>query len=371
MKFSDRKLLGLKPRDTRYDIREQDGFSVRVFPSGRKVFQFVFDKDGSRHRVTIGEYPTVFSLADAREKHAELYRALKRGEDPARALEKKELTVSGLSKRFLVDYVARENTERTLKNRRMQFDNEVLPLIGGKAPASVTRADVLACLARHRAAGSATAHNHLLGTIKKMFNWAIEHELAEYNPAHLVKLMRTTPRSGLVSDVDMAAIMATVDRDSARILKLCLLTCCRPGEAQNICHEDIAGDWWTCEQHKGGITSLKRTWLTDDAKALIGTGSGLVFPGLIQQNGLAQYVQRKYDGRFQPRDIRRTVATSLRKMGYKKDAVSALLGHSRGVLEETYQLYEYDDDKIEMLTAWGNRLNGLIAVTTDTNLTSP
>ena len=55
MKFTDRKLLGLKPRESRYEVREQDGFVMQIYPSGKKVFQFVYSAHKKKHRVTIGE----------------------------------------------------------------------------------------------------------------------------------------------------------------------------------------------------------------------------------------------------------------------------------------------------------------------------
>ena len=271
MKFTDRKLLGLKPRESRYEVREQDGFVMQIYPSGKKVFQFVYSAHKKKHRVTIGEYPTVFTLAEAREKHAEFYRAAKRGESP-RAIANKNLTVGELGAKFLRDYVSKTNTPRTLHNRTLQFENDVYPHIGDKRAADVSRADVALCLTRLSNAGAATGHNHLLGSIKKMYNWAIERELVENNPAHLIKTMSTTPRDKLLSDDDISMIMSTADRDSAKILQLCLLTACRPGEAKRLKHEDIIDGWWICEQRKGGKISKKRTPLSISAKELIGTG---------------------------------------------------------------------------------------------------
>ena len=356
MKFTDRKLLGLKPKAHSYDLREQDGFVIRTYPTGRKTFQFVFRKEGKERRVSIGEYPRVFTLAEAREKHAELYRALKRGEDPARKQAVDGLTVKRLAGRFLTEYVKRENIERTYKNRKMQLEKDIYPVIGKKVAVEVSRSDVIACLKRHKGNGSATGHNHLLGTIKKMFNWAIENELVENNPAYMIKLMSTTPRQTLLSDSDMRGILSTRDTDSAKILQFCLYTGCRPGEARDIKHEDIERKWWTCKQNKGGTVSYKRTYLIPAALELVGEGKGKVFTGLNHQPGLSQYVQRKYGSGWQPRDIRRTVSTTLRKMGFNKDVVSSLLGHSRGVLLDTYQLYEYDTEKKEMLEAWEKKV---------------
>lgn len=106
MRLTDWKLIGLKPKPHAYDICEGNGFVVRVYPTGRKVFQFVYQSSGKQHRVSIGEYPTVITLAEAREKHARLYRAVKRGEQAPKVA----LTVNVLAERYLSKWS--ENKQR-------------------------------------------------------------------------------------------------------------------------------------------------------------------------------------------------------------------------------------------------------------------
>ena len=71
MKFTDRQIKALKPRKERYEVWETNGkgFGVRVAPTGRKSFIFLYRYQGTSRRITFGNYPKV-SLADGHAAHA-------------------------------------------------------------------------------------------------------------------------------------------------------------------------------------------------------------------------------------------------------------------------------------------------------------
>jgi hypothetical protein len=84
MKFTVRGIDALKPSANRYDMLESDGhgFGVRVAPSGRKSWIYLYHYGGRLRRMTLGVYPEM-SLAEAHKAHATARAAVKRGEDPA------------------------------------------------------------------------------------------------------------------------------------------------------------------------------------------------------------------------------------------------------------------------------------------------
>ena len=79
MRFTDVGVRNLKPKAQRYDLWEdgRSGFGVRVAPSGRKTFQYMFWKDGKARRLTIGRYGEM-TLADARLKYAGAKKAIEK-----------------------------------------------------------------------------------------------------------------------------------------------------------------------------------------------------------------------------------------------------------------------------------------------------
>ncbi|HEX2237119.1 MAG TPA: Arm DNA-binding domain-containing protein, partial [Gammaproteobacteria bacterium] len=84
MKFTVRGIAALKPKATRYDVLESDGhgFEIRVAPSGRKSWIYLYHHGGRLRRMTLGTYPNM-TLADAHKAHAAAHAAVKQGEDPA------------------------------------------------------------------------------------------------------------------------------------------------------------------------------------------------------------------------------------------------------------------------------------------------
>ena len=85
MKFTDRYILNLKAADKMQDIREGDGFGVRVLPSGVKTFFFLYRFDGKRRFLNLGHYdptPGAGTLAQARKAYIENRNIVNGGVDP-------------------------------------------------------------------------------------------------------------------------------------------------------------------------------------------------------------------------------------------------------------------------------------------------
>lgn len=68
MKISDRQVKNLKPRSERYEEWEGDGFGIRVFPTGKKSWVFMYRFEGKARRITFGHYPKM-SVAEAHAAH--------------------------------------------------------------------------------------------------------------------------------------------------------------------------------------------------------------------------------------------------------------------------------------------------------------
>src|SRR5215472_10940201 len=110
MRFTDKGIAALRPKGDRYEAWEdgRSGFGVRVAPSGRKSWLYMYRFDGKARRMTLGAYPAI-PLATARVKFAEAKRKLDHGEDPGALAKAEKVADRGANTvRQLVDeYLAR------------------------------------------------------------------------------------------------------------------------------------------------------------------------------------------------------------------------------------------------------------------------
>jgi len=59
MNLTDSRIAKLQPKSSQYDVRERDGFGLRVSPSGCKSFTYTYNLNGKRVRLTLGAWPTL------------------------------------------------------------------------------------------------------------------------------------------------------------------------------------------------------------------------------------------------------------------------------------------------------------------------
>src|SRR5260221_11344036 len=70
-----------KPAEKEYLISDGDGLFMRVLPSGKKTWQFIYTQGTRRRKLTLGDAADV-SLASARERAAAERARVDTGDDP-------------------------------------------------------------------------------------------------------------------------------------------------------------------------------------------------------------------------------------------------------------------------------------------------
>ena len=107
MRFTDRGIAALKPKAERHEVWEdgRSGFGVRVAPSGRKSWLFMYRFEGRPRRMTLGTiprsgWPTPAWLANAKRTSPW------RGSRPLRTEKKAERDASTV-KQLIGEYLAR------------------------------------------------------------------------------------------------------------------------------------------------------------------------------------------------------------------------------------------------------------------------
>ena len=296
-KFTDLLVKNLKPRDKEYIVREKGGFGVRVMPSGRKVFFFMYRVDGIRRFLNLGTYkdanfPNGVKLVDAHaEFEAELSKVklLKAGRaegvDPvlvklSKKAEREEIREASTVDDLIKDYIKKhaEKFKRSWKEDERLLMKDASPAWGKRKAADINKRDVVLLLEKIVERGSPGTANSVFRCIRKMFNWAVERDILEHSPCEGVKMpapINTGVRT--LSEAEIKALWANLDGASVsdeinRAIKLIFVTAQRPGEVIGMSTDEIDKDgrWWTIPAERSKNKKAHRVYLTDSALELIG-----------------------------------------------------------------------------------------------------
>jgi site-specific recombinase XerD len=349
--FTERFVASLKPKNTKYFIREGRGFAIQVLPSGTKTFVYIFELNKNKGYFLLGQYP-VISLADARIAYGEAYKLVKKGIDPrehkqvveeekARAAMEAALqaeadaraaadldkytfvnllkdgipenfipnTVEQLAAVWFVLYSKENHSKRWQETALSCIRVHILPAIGNSEITAVRHKHAVTLIQRIATAVPGSARN-AMKFCRQMFKYACRQEWAETQPFQ--EITESVPKIAQKADdrhLDDDEIVKAWDeitrspssKEVKRALKLILVSAQRPGEVAQMHRDQIKDRWWTIPADVAGKNEREhRVYLTDTALKLIADGEGYIFPsekgkkGHITQDTLSQSINRGY-----------------------------------------------------------------------------
>ena len=389
MRFTDRGIQALKPKAERYEVWEdgRTGLGVRVAPSGRKSFVYMYRFDGKPRRMTLGAYPKI-GLADARVLHAKAKQQRERGIDPGAAhIEKRRAerdaeTVRELVEEYLEKH-ARPNKRSAAVDERI-LGKEVLPVWGSRKAKSITRRDVIKLLDGIVDRGAPIMANRTLAVIRKMFNFAIGRDIIDASPCVMIQApARETPRDRVLSPAEIGAFWRGLAdakmSDQVRLaLKLMLVTAQRREEVTCAPWAEFGlGDKiWDIPASRTKNGRAHRVPLSPLALELLGEireaagNSEWLFPSPRTGNpitpaaishALRDNLEAVGVEGITPHDLRRSAASHMTELSISRLVVSKILNHSDGSITGVYDRYEYGPEQRRALEAWGARLKEIIS----------
>ncbi len=217
------------------------GFGVRVRPGGVKTFLIIYragtGRDAPLRKLTIGRFGSPWTADTARIEAKRLLGSVAGGADPAavKADRRSAVTVADLAARFMADHVAAKRKGRTAAEYQRLLDRIILPALGKKKLADVTRADV--ARVHHSCREAPYQANRVLAVLSKMFNlaeaWGLRPDGS--NPCRHVERNPERGRERLLSAAELARLGDALERSQASIfipaaIKLLLLTGARLSE---------------------------------------------------------------------------------------------------------------------------------------------
>jgi len=407
-RFTDMYIKKLKPAEKEYWKREGQGFSIRVLPSGEKVWYYIYTFEGRKRFMRLGEgnYPDV-SLADARGYFDAAKKKVKNGIDPIE--EKRQAALERKQTPLVADFI--DEYIKSVKKRLKRWQDveralkvEVLPRWGKRKITDITRRDITTLRNEIADRGAPIMANRCLAHVSGMFSFAVEESVIQESPyANIKRAKKEEPKDRALSVDEIKQLWTSLDGDtlmmSAEIkaaLKLILLTAQRPGEVIGMHSGELDGHWWTIPKERAKNGKAHRVYLSKTALSLIGDtkGKGYIFPsvssrvsketgkeGCITVNALSFAIRRNIKGQavrtdkvkrrkgegykrgpynsktlpenpnrigiesFTPHDLRRTAATLMASEKVPYEVRERVLNHTMGKMDATYNAHDFDDEK--------------------------
>jgi integrase len=315
----------------------------------------MYRHQGRQRWYTIGTYPPL-SLAEARKIAKRKLADVQKGGDPAteaieerKALEGRD-TFAWLAGLYLEKHARPFKRASSVREDERNISRELLPLWGSRKATDISRADVITLIEDVAERPAKVQANRVLALISKIFNFGIQRDLVQNNPAHKVaKPGSEHERERTLKPEELRAVwnaLAAEPRHFEIMFKLSLLTGQRPGEVRGMTWPeiDLKGGWWTIPRERTKNKMTHQVPLTDEVRVLLESMrahnpasdsylwvAGVTLPLSSPRKALRRITER-CGASFTVHDLRRTVATGLGELGCNRTVIAKVLNHSeRGV----------------------------------------
>ncbi len=338
--------------DTVFWDSELQGFGVRVYASGRKVY-IVQTRAGGPHpvRVTIGRVG-VITPEEARRRAAQIISRIKAGEEPVPEPEAVTLakgpTVGELVETYIKEVVEVRLKPKSAKTYRGPIDNHILPAFGRKPALSIDHAAVSAF--HHSLRRTPRMANQAVEVLFRIYRAAEERETIPEgsNPCRQIAMNRPRRHERFLTDEEFQRLGWALDeaeekggarKYAAMAVRLLLLTGCRKNEIVYLHwdHVDLeAGEMRlpdtktgprTVQLSPAAVELLERIPRVDGNPHVIAGARGAKAMSNLQQHWA---VIRKCAGLEDMRlhDCRHSFASRALALGESLPMIGRMLGHS-------------------------------------------
>lgn len=388
--------LAAASRTYEVGVATAPGLVVRVSPKGRKTYRWDRGRGRSPRIITYGSFPSL-SLADARKEHEKAKRRHQDGVLHPIAPDMPK-NVSQLAAVFYRDRIAPHR--KRPEDVRRTLDNDILPALG-KMPLRAVTALAVRSVVRNVIERDAKVHaGKVLAHCKQLFKFGVSIGAMETNPAASLEAITVgvedNQRDRSLSGDEIRKFFHALD-EYKRLslvtkigLKVLLLTGLRSGELRLTKWDDVdlengtltvpvANQKLTKRQEKRGKPFV--CTLSPQAVELLrqiqGVGSTWVFAG-PNNDGIEQPLSDKVFGKamrrllnlenaggervlqidpFTPHDLRRTMRSGLSELRVPPHIAERCLNHSLGRILETYDTFDYQDERREALRKWADKVD--------------
>jgi integrase len=371
------------------------GLSFTLSAKGTATWVYRYRYAGKARELTLGNYPTI-SLKRARQLATEARAKVQQGVDVATA--KREalavLSAAGTVKELCDEYYTRTILGRVTRPDivRERLDNDLIRRLGRMRITDVKPMDIDGMIKAIVDRGSPVMANRVLATTKAVFDYGIRRHWIEQNPAAAFRRAdaggEEKARTRSLSDDELVKLFQAI-RDVGPnfriydlIVKLLLVTAVRISELIEApwAEFDLDADdpvWCLpATRVKKGKNIWKRDltiplspvaveWLREIKRTSV--ASDYVFParrrGKLKRpmmspatlNWAFDKLEHNLE-HFTPHDMRRTARTHLSALHVAPHVAERCLNHKLPGINDTYDTFDYLDERRLGLNAWADLL---------------
>jgi integrase len=390
-----------QPKEKEYLISDGGGLYLLVKPNGGKLWRFVYQFEQKQKKLSLGRYPDIL-LAQARAKSVQARENVANGIDPSvikqaqtqQSLAEKENKIrlnSGLpiigsfkdvAQQWL-DSTKHLNSPATHHRKSSRISRFTFELIGNKPIGDIKSNEILATIKPLIDQMKLETAHRLHSEINAIFNYAIAHALADYNPAQPIAKQippqKVKHRAAIIDPTGVGQLLRDIHNYQGTFvvqtaIKLSPLVFQRPSEISRMMWSDIdfaAKEWrpYISKTDFHHIVPLSRQAieLLEKIKPLT-NNQKYVFPS-TRNNGRPMsdntirtaLLSLGYNSDTQTAHGFRTIAsTLLNEQGWSADAIERQLAHApRDKVRAAYNRAQYLEERREMMQKWADYLEQL------------
>lgn len=219
---------------------EVRGLGVRLLPTGRKMFILSYRTGNRKRQMTLGEFG-VLTLQQARKRAIRELGDVLEGQDPLAEREKRRqgTTIRKVAARYLEEHAIPKKKSRSAAEDRRLLEKSVLPTLGSRDIADITRKDI--SLLHHSLRKTPTQANRVLALVSVIMSLAEKWGLRpdNSNPCRHVERFPEKGRERFLSEDEISRLGRALTEaeqtpseplEAIAAIRLLLLTGCRRDE---------------------------------------------------------------------------------------------------------------------------------------------
>ncbi|MGH8434536.1 MAG: tyrosine-type recombinase/integrase [Pseudomonas sp.] len=389
MPLTDSAIKTAKPKEKPYKLSDAHGLYLMVTPTGSRLWRLKYRFGGKEKGLAFGAYPIV-TLAQARDRRDEARKLLVDGIDPGaeRQAAKQAQKVDGVTFETLArewyTYNAPRWAESTAYKAKLYLENDLIPGIGARPIAAITRPELVELVRKVEARGTLNAAGKIRQWLHQIFRYGLARGVVDSNPATDLDVVAAPAKAARhhphVTFAELSELLgkceaASINALTRRAIRLLVLTAVRPGElrAAPWTEFDLDAATWTIPKERMKARRPHVVPLPCQAVAIlrqlqeITGGYPLVFAGQqnperpMSENTINKALRLMgYEGRQTGHGFRHLLSTELNGRGYNKDWIERQLAHGDAdEIRDTYNHATYLEQRRDMMQAWADSIDAL------------